>query len=353
MPLNLNTLMNGGAYTSKNLRIQQIRLLVQEYNGLAPNAAQKNRIDLLHLISRMAGDYLTSKPPQDHSYKNRLRWQGLSQLLDQIGPEAARLGVRMLHGPSDFRKIGGRTDSYWLELLDPMHRPGFMLRPRYESWLSDDDAVKTKQSFWNYIGTQTKGAGMAEVEYLNESGGPARYEVAFGPDRRLYEVLGAQPFSTERHETHFSGDGWAIFVVSPTGQIYSASHILGKLHHSSFLGGRPVMAAGEMVVDDGVIRIITAKSGHYRPKPEDLQRMVNRLTQIPSDALIRPDLGDESRGGLLVFLVGDFRSKGMDARPLSKQEVLGALPAFGKQAKAMQELGKLIQVPARMMRKMQ
>jgi hypothetical protein len=51
----------------------------------------------------------------------------------------------------------------------------------------------------------------------------------------------------------FSGKGWGIFVCDPTGNLYLGTHKVGRFHHSSFLEGTAVIAAGEMVVENGQI----------------------------------------------------------------------------------------------------
>ena len=42
-------------------------------------------------------------------------------------------------------------------------------------------------------------------------------------------------------------------------------HEFAKFHHSSFLAGEKVAAAGEIIIENGIIKEITNGSGHYRP----------------------------------------------------------------------------------------
>lgn len=77
-----------------------------------------------------------------------------------------------------------------------------------------------------------------------------------------------KPLDTTNMKTHFTGPGWAIYVLSPSGVFYTGSHVVGQFHHSSFLEGRPVKGAGEWKVNNGKLIEITAKSGHYKPKKE-------------------------------------------------------------------------------------
>ena len=63
------------------------------------------------------------------------------------------------------------------------------------------------------------------------------------------------------------GEGKAIFVMDETGRFFASKRqARGEFHHSSFLAGEPVAAAGEITVDQGVVKAVTLKSGHYKPR---------------------------------------------------------------------------------------
>lgn len=77
--------------------------------------------------------------------------------------------------------------------------------------------------------------------------------------------------------TAFSGPKFAIYVMDQQGRIYIHSHKIGWFHHSSFLGGGNVAAAGEIVADDGEVRAISNKSGHYHPGEGHLVQFIHQL----------------------------------------------------------------------------
>lgn len=79
-----------------------------------------------------------------------------------------------------------------------------------------------------------------------------------------------EPYHTGQKKTEFSGPGWAIYVVGFDGVFYSESHAVNRFHHSSFFGGAPVKAAGELAVDAGRLVALTNKTGHYRAGPGEL-----------------------------------------------------------------------------------
>lgn len=60
--------------------------------------------------------------------------------------------------------------------------------------------------------------------------------------------------------------GRAIFVMDEHGAFYVEKFPeVGEFHHSSFLAGKPVAAAGEIEATEGVITAISDQSGHYKP----------------------------------------------------------------------------------------
>jgi hypothetical protein len=96
-------------------------------------------------------------------------------------------------------------------------------------------------------------------------------------DGRLHWSNG-QVVDTAGAGTLHSGLDRAMFVMDRNGNLYvSLEQTLGHLHHSSFLSGQPVAGAGELVVHDGVPEIISRKSGHYRPTPEQQQTVIDIL----------------------------------------------------------------------------
>lgn len=85
-------------------------------------------------------------------------------------------------------------------------------------------------------------------------------------DGQLHWARDGEIVDTSSADTFHSGRGRAMFVMDQNGNLYvSLVQEVGRLHHSSFLGGKPVAGAGEMIVQDGRIVEVTRKSGHYRP----------------------------------------------------------------------------------------
>lgn len=73
----------------------------------------------------------------------------------------------------------------------------------------------------------------------------------------------------------------AIFVMDRHGNIYiSKFSKKGVFHHSSFLSGQPVAAAGDIRIEKGRITDISRTSGHYQPTSKQLRQFLHRLTQL-------------------------------------------------------------------------
>jgi hypothetical protein len=59
----------------------------------------------------------------------------------------------------------------------------------------------------------------------------------------------------------------------------SLQHEAGRFHHSSFLHAAPVAAAGELDVQNGILRVLSDQSGHYLPTPTLTKQAVDALTK--------------------------------------------------------------------------
>ena len=75
--------------------------------------------------------------------------------------------------------------------------------------------------------------------------------------------------------------GFAIYVMDAEGQIsISFEAEPHRFHHSSLAAGAPIAAAGEMIIFAGKLYAINNRSGHYRPPPLALERVLKVLTQM-------------------------------------------------------------------------
>lgn len=77
--------------------------------------------------------------------------------------------------------------------------------------------------------------------------------------------------------------GSYIFVMNSNAEIFAGEEELNILHHSSFLAGGAVAAAGYIRVRGGVIESVNNISGHYRPGPAYLWQALVAMQKLGVD----------------------------------------------------------------------
>ena len=99
------------------------------------------------------------------------------------------------------------------------------------------------------------------------------------PDYVIPKGLDLTSFPEQPESTLCRKRGFAIYVMDTQGRIYvSFEAEPHRFHHSSLAGGKAVAAAGEMIVYQGQLIALNNRSGHYRPPPLVLERVINVLT---------------------------------------------------------------------------
>lgn len=136
---------------------------------------------------------------------------------------------------------------------------------------------KTTGMMAQYDGEQTGKVWGTKVAYLDEQQ-RQQYKLTVH-NGKIYDAKG-ELFDTASAATVLGG-GKAIFVMDHDGNMYaSTSHAVGKFHHSSFLAGQPVAAAGEIEVHNGEVTVVNRKSGHYRPTESQLNQVAEHLGSL-------------------------------------------------------------------------
>lgn len=176
---------------------------------------------------------------------------------------------------------------YWIEAADPKHRYGCMLFPYYRDWMRSESHVP----FFTWL---DEGAGsdldLAEaprqelmeshVEYCDKTA-REEHEVEFRGDNgdvRLCYTRTGERITTPGNRTccfclyRYGAPTKFIYVVDSSHKLYVHRKKKGHFHHSSFLGGKPALAAGGLVVKDGKLLLVNGNSGHYKPSA----RMLNK-----------------------------------------------------------------------------
>jgi len=127
-----------------------------------------------------------------------------------------------------------------------------------------------------YLGEETGVVWGSKVVYLDDKE-RQKYQIHI-KDGKLFEANGNLFDTSDAESIFIGGGGSAIFVMDEYGSIYASKiHHRGKFHHSSFLAGQPVASAGEVVVENGVVKELTRRSGHYQPTLEQSKQFLKKL----------------------------------------------------------------------------
>lgn len=86
-----------------------------------------------------------------------------------------------------------------------------------------------------------------------------------------------------------SGQNYGAFTLTMSRDLYMNFHCSGKkdshegIYHSSYVAGQPVMAAGTMLVEHGIIKRVRSDSGHYRPIDNNMLALLQTLQMFSID----------------------------------------------------------------------
>ncbi|KAM7259232.1 hypothetical protein ACFE04_014973 [Oxalis oulophora] len=170
---------------------------------------------------------------------------------------------------------------HWLEAIDPRHRYGHNLQFYYVEWLQSQS--REPFFYWLDIG---EGKEVNLVEKCPRSKLQKQWIKYLGPmERKAYEVVinDGKFFNKQTQELlHTSGEEddvkW-IFVLSTSKDLYVGIKKKGKFQHSSFLAGGATVAAGRLVVQNGILKAVWPHSGHYCPTEENFRDFVSFLKE--------------------------------------------------------------------------
>jgi Domain of unknown function (DUF4157) len=136
---------------------------------------------------------------------------------------------------------------------------------------------KTKEMDAQYKGEETGSYWGTKVKYLNESE-RADLELFIGDDGLAYDMYGKLMDTSSGNSIFANNKGTSIFVMDSNGRIFVSNyHEVGLFHHSSILAGKPVAAAGEIQIKNGIISYVSRSSGHYKPEAVFLNQFKSEL----------------------------------------------------------------------------
>uniref|UniRef100_A0A7N0UDC0 IQ domain-containing protein IQM2-like n=1 Tax=Kalanchoe fedtschenkoi TaxID=63787 RepID=A0A7N0UDC0_KALFE len=190
---------------------------------------------------------------------------------------AAKVGK----GLSQNNKAQKLALQHWLEAIDPRHRYGHNLHFYYAKWLQSQS--REPFFYWLDLG---EGKEINLIEKCPRSKLQQQCIKYLGPmERRAYEIQleNGKFFRKQTGEILDTTGGpkgakW-IFVLSTSRILYVGRKQKGTFQHSSFLAGGATSAAGQLVVDNGILRAVWPHSGHYRPTEENFKDFISFLKE--------------------------------------------------------------------------
>ncbi|KAF4321470.1 hypothetical protein BBO99_00006690 [Phytophthora kernoviae] len=198
------------------------------------------------------------------------------------------------------------TRDFWLEALDEQHRYGFHLRAFHKAWKHEmatqspscGRRSSADASFFHWL-DHGNGKSLDLPECSQQELRSTQVEYCTAQERKHYELQFVSDggevkvqYATSGLVVHTDERSKWIFVVDLAGRMHLNRKLKGRFHHSSFVSGAPIFAAGKIIIKHGTIVAIEPHSGHFKPRLDNLQALCSILAtqgvNIDSIAFIKP-----------------------------------------------------------------
>ncbi|KAL0691164.1 hypothetical protein Bca4012_090843 [Brassica carinata] len=206
-----------------------------------------------------------------------------------------------------------------LDPRNPKHEAAIKLQKVYKSFRTRrklaDCAVLVEQSWWKLLDfAELKRSSISFFDIEKHETAISRLDIGEGKEvnlvekcprsklqqqcikylgpmeRKAYEVVvedGKFFYKNTGEMLHTSSledsDSKWIFVLSTSKVLYVGKKKKGTFQHSSFLAGGATVAAGRLVVEDGVLKAVWPHSGHYQPTEENFLDFLSFLRENDVD----------------------------------------------------------------------
>jgi len=316
--------------TGKGILAELVKL-IDQYNGKlvfcrGRKVSDRNflipphMVDLIDKTCLCCMAYLLFRAPQVRKESGQRKWNDVLRIQQQLMQHADFFGIRLLRG--DFSGTSGDAN-YWLERHIPQtssfggqddvtsgtltcRGPANSKLDGYAFWL-DKKNNDQRDDFLTYASLAP-----AALQYFNDATRQSlavelrgnKVKLAAAPEDYFLDTPGLGATGT------YSGlDNVIIYVACPrTLKLYTWTPEDNVVHHSSFLQGAPVMAAGDWLVENGMVKFINAGSGHYQPTVENMRMFATMFKNYwNSETLIQPAYEGH------IYKIGDFINNGAQA----------------------------------------
>ncbi|URE47255.1 hypothetical protein MUK42_14650 [Musa troglodytarum] len=169
---------------------------------------------------------------------------------------------------------------HWIEAIDPRHRYGHNLHVYHEEWCKSEAGQPF--FYWLDIGDGRDldfidcPRSLLRKQCVKYLGPQEREQYEYVPlDGKIVHKLSGVLLDT----TSGTKETKWIFVMSTSRRLYAGQKKKGIFHHSSFLAGGATIAAGRFTAENGILKCISAYSGHYRPTRENFNSFLSFLRE--------------------------------------------------------------------------
>ncbi|TDH71657.1 hypothetical protein CCR75_001067 [Bremia lactucae] len=196
---------------------------------------------------------------------------------------------------------------FWLEALDKHHRYGFHLRAFHKAWKHEMATYEDhghnnckNASFFDWL-DHGNGQYVELPECTQHGLRSTRVEYCNAEERQVYKLEFVAlkeskavrvQYAMSQRVIHTDERSKWIFVIDLSGFMYLGRKRKGRFHHSSFVSGAPIVAAGKIIIKNGIILAVEPHSGHFKPRLENLQALCSILAthgvDIDRIAFIKP-----------------------------------------------------------------
>ncbi|ETM03547.1 hypothetical protein L917_00255 [Phytophthora nicotianae] len=236
------------------------------------------------------------------------RWQQVRSRMGQLTRGIKRCRLRNISGESEHVTCRPSMlhKDFWLEALDKQHRYGFHLRAFHKAWKlemaerENETGTSEDASFFHWL-DHGNGKNVDLPECSQQQLRTTQVEYCNAEQRKSYELkfvsneeddIGRVQYAASACVVNTDELSKWIFVIDLSGRMYLGRKRKGRFHHSSFVSGAPILAAGKVIIKNGIIIAVEPHSGHFKPRLENLLALcsilANHGVDVDNIAFIKP-----------------------------------------------------------------